>query len=250
MATLKIDGKRFTAQKGSTILEVAREHDISIPTLCYYEEVSPSGKCRLCAVEIISPKKQSPVVLACMSRVEDGLEVLTQSKPVLASRKRAMRSLLEKAPCAEKIQQMAREIGIGVVPSDPKDRGDDCIACGLCARACEEVVGRGAIHMIPGRSTQKRKGAPIQVTPERCIACGTCAYLCPTGLIKMEDHEGVRVIWDRIFKEKEHLISGRFFSPVDRSNIWRRRANITSISFKTGRVSPSRKKAAGIKREK
>jgi len=204
MMKLSIDGREFRVKEGWTILEVAREHDIPIPTLCYHEEVSPGGRCRLCTVEIVSPKMKRPIVLACLYRVQEGLEVRTQSEGVLRSRKDAMERLLGLAPDAEEIRLRAREIGVEEKPSGSKGRG--CILCGLCVRACKEIVGRSALAL----ETQG-----IRVTSRRCIGCGTCAYLCPTGFIKMDDREGLRVIWNKGFKERERPLSGRFHSPMD-----------------------------------
>ena len=50
--TLTIDGQKIETEEGATILEVAREHGIEIPTLCYHEALQPYGACRLCVVEI------------------------------------------------------------------------------------------------------------------------------------------------------------------------------------------------------
>jgi ferredoxin len=77
------------------------------------------------------------------------------------------------------------------------------------------MVGRNAIAFLtrgPGRESEEPS---IQPSPERCIACGTCVYLCPTRFIKMEDFDDVRIIWDKVYRAKEHLISGRFYAPID-----------------------------------
>ncbi|HVX57585.1 MAG TPA: 2Fe-2S iron-sulfur cluster-binding protein, partial [Candidatus Saccharimonadales bacterium] len=50
--TLIIDGQEVSATRGQTILEVARENDIDIPTLCHLDGLSDVGACRLCVVEI------------------------------------------------------------------------------------------------------------------------------------------------------------------------------------------------------
>lgn len=215
-----IDGKKVQAREGSTILEAARAHDIPIPTLCYYEEVSPGGRCRLCTVEIVRPGKKRPLVLACAHPVEGGLEVSTRSEEVVASRKAAVRGLLERAPEAEKIRRMAREMGVEVTP--PRSKGTGCILCGLCIRACGEIVGRRAIAFRrPGRVV-KGEESPIEVKHDRCIGCGTCAFLCPTGFIKVEDYRDMRVIWDRVFRRKGDPISGKFYPPEDLTSKRRR----------------------------
>ena len=55
MVSLTIDGKQVSVPAGSTILEAARQLGISIPTLCWLEKVSPTGACRVCAVEVPIP---------------------------------------------------------------------------------------------------------------------------------------------------------------------------------------------------
>ena len=55
--TLVIDGKNVSARAGQTILEVAREHNIEIPTLCHLDGLSDVGACRLCVVEIKGSNK-------------------------------------------------------------------------------------------------------------------------------------------------------------------------------------------------
>jgi len=58
--TLVIDGHEVSARAGQTILEVAREHNIDIPTLCHLEGLSDVGACRLCLVEIKGLNKLLP----------------------------------------------------------------------------------------------------------------------------------------------------------------------------------------------
>jgi len=52
MVSLTIDGKDISVAKGSTILEAAALLGITIPTLCWLKKVSPTGACRVCAVEV------------------------------------------------------------------------------------------------------------------------------------------------------------------------------------------------------
>ena len=49
---MTIDGKSIDAEQGQTILQAARQFGIHIPTLCYMENLSPYGGCRICVVEI------------------------------------------------------------------------------------------------------------------------------------------------------------------------------------------------------
>ena len=50
--SLKINGQKIEAQPGQTILHVARQNGLDIPTLCYHKDLSPTGNCRMCVVEV------------------------------------------------------------------------------------------------------------------------------------------------------------------------------------------------------
>ena len=70
--TLVIDGVDVSARGDQTVLEVARENNIFIPTLCHLDGLSDVGACRLCVVELKNSTKLSP---ACVLKVEEGMEL-------------------------------------------------------------------------------------------------------------------------------------------------------------------------------
>src|SRR5215471_11063953 len=86
--TFKIDGRDFSARPDETILDVARENKIFIPRMCELEGLSTVGACRLCLVEVKGSNKLLP---ACVTRVEEGMEVQTRSERL----DRYRRTLLE-----------------------------------------------------------------------------------------------------------------------------------------------------------
>jgi NADH dehydrogenase/NADH:ubiquinone oxidoreductase subunit G len=63
---------------------------------------------------------------------------------------------------------------------------DACVLCGLCVRACREIVGVSAISMI-NRGISKQVSPPFEVASASCIGCGTCVLICPTGKMRLED---------------------------------------------------------------
>ena len=85
------------------------------------------------------------------------------------------------------IQELAEEYGV----EKPRFAlGDhDCILCGLCVRACQEIIGKSAISLV-NRGIYKEVAAPFYAYElgEGCIGCGDCAYVCPTGAIKMGEN--------------------------------------------------------------
>ena len=74
MINLTINGRKVAAKDGSTILEAARSCGISIPTLCYLENVHKFGSCRICVVEVEGAKALMP---SCMTKVSEGMVVRT-----------------------------------------------------------------------------------------------------------------------------------------------------------------------------
>ncbi len=75
--TLIIDGRDVSATETTTILEAAQEAGMFIPTLCSLEGLSLISACRLCLVEVKGVNKLLP---ACVTRVEEGMEVNTSSE--------------------------------------------------------------------------------------------------------------------------------------------------------------------------
>lgn len=185
MVKITIDDREYEAEKGMTVLQVAKANDVRIPTLCYHPALKPAGACRLCAVEISgNAEGRNTVRLACILHVRDGLVLHTQGEAVQEARKKAFKKLLQMAPQAKKLIALARSYGVDTGPP-----ADGCVRCRLCVRVCKEIVGPAALKM------EKRGGLNYVVPVEgRCIGCGTCANICPTDIIKVEDVENVRTI--------------------------------------------------------
>lgn len=234
MATINIDGRELKAEEGQTILEVARENGIYIPTLCHHENLAPYGACRLCSVEI-SKGGRSQIVASCLYPVEEGLEVKTNSPRVVSNRRMIMELLLARCSQNEVIRKLASEMGVEQPPFKSEYLEDkDCILCGLCARACEEIVGRSAISLV-NRGVNRELATPFLEPSADCIGCGSCAYICPTGAIKMEDKDGTRVVyarkWKTEFKLKKCKVCGNYWAPEEQLEYIRKKLNLPADFF-------------------
>ena len=216
MINLTIDGREIQAEEGSTILQAARNNGIEIPTLCYHDELTASGACRLCSVEI-KKGKRTRIVTSCIYQVEEGLTVTTHSERVMNVRRLVLQLLMARCPTSEVIRELADTMG--VEPQErfqlDEDKGK-CILCRQCVEVCEQVVGVSAIGFL-NRGADKSVGTPFMEPSGVCIGCGACAYVCPTGHIKMEESENgkERVIWGKTFKMVACKVCGRYFAPQE-----------------------------------
>ena len=167
------------AEEGATILETARHVGIDIPHLCYQEDVSPHGACRLCLVEI-SRGGRSKLVASCAYEVEEGLEVKTKSDRVVKIRKLLLEVLLATAPYMRYVQELASEYGVGETRF--RKIVSPCISCGLCVRYCAEIKGEHAVGFV-GRGTGRGVAwIPDSAYYEDCKNCMECMDICPTGV--------------------------------------------------------------------
>ncbi|RMF94911.1 MAG: 4Fe-4S dicluster domain-containing protein [Candidatus Schekmanbacteria bacterium] len=200
METMKINGKEVEIKKGETILQCARREGFNIPTLCYHEALKPYGGCRLCVVEIKNGNS-GKLVSSCMYKAEKGLSVETESKKVISARKLIIQLLLIDGKDVPVIKEIARKMGVKI-NSRFKTKNEPCILCGLCIRACREIVGVSAIDYA-GRGYGKKVSTPYFKKSSSCIGCGTCFYICPTGAVKMHDiEEGKEAVIDKDYEIK------------------------------------------------
>ena len=88
---IELDGKKLVVPEGKTILQVANEQGIEIPTLCHDPRLEPYGSCWVCVVEVEGAKGFVP---SCATRVRDGMVVRTDTYGVRSARKMALELLL------------------------------------------------------------------------------------------------------------------------------------------------------------
>jgi NADH dehydrogenase/NADH:ubiquinone oxidoreductase subunit G len=217
MVKLTINGRPIKAEEGTTILHVARAHNIYIPTLCENEAVAPYGACRLCLVEIKTARGRERLVTSCIYLAEEGLTVQTDTERIRKIRRMLLELLLARCPEAEEIQELAKHVGLDKTRFVKQTGNNKCILCASCARTCDEVVGVAAISLAK-RGVERELTTPFgEDFSEVCIGCGSCSYSCPTGAITMEDNKGKRVInWPHNtmeFKMRKCSVCGQYWAP-------------------------------------
>lgn len=199
MVKITLDGKPTEARDGATVLEVAREAGVDIPSLCHHEALGPYGACRLCLVEAEGPTLRRSLVTACTLQASSGLSVDTGSVAVRRARKVVFELLLGRCRTSETLRAMARRHGVEATRFGADVEEDPCVRCGLCVRVCRDKIGTSAIAFA-SRGQHRRVTAEFGKPSDLCIGCGSCAAICPTGAIRAEDvgDERTIVLKDRV----------------------------------------------------
>jgi bidirectional [NiFe] hydrogenase diaphorase subunit len=203
--TLRIDGVDLAGTDGQSILTVARENGIHIPTMCHLDGLPDIGSCRLCVVEIAGSNKLAP---ACTTMVAEGMDITTASEQLQEYRRTITEMMfLERnhicAVCVAnnhcELQDLAEEMQldhfelpvvnpkVGIDASHALFAIDHnrCIMCVRCVRVCAEIEGAHT-WAVMGSGIQERvvtdMGTPWGDSTS-CTSCGKCVQVCPTGAL-------------------------------------------------------------------
>jgi bidirectional [NiFe] hydrogenase diaphorase subunit len=205
IVTFTINGEQFSAKEEQSILEIAREHDIHIPTLCFLEGLSTFGACRLCMVEVEGSPKLTP---ACTTKPIEGMVIYTNTERLQQYRRMIVELLASEGnhQCAVcvvnnycELQNLAYDVGMThlrmpyLFPNKDLDATHSryvmdhnrCVLCTRCVRVCHEVEG-AHVWDIAGRGIDCYIVSDLN-TPwgesENCTSCGKCVLVCPTGAL-------------------------------------------------------------------
>jgi len=201
LVSLTINGQAIQAEKGTLLIEVARQNGIEIPAFCYYPGLTLQAACRMCLVEV---EKTPKLQVGCTLPVADGMVVHTESDTVRQSRKGMIEFLLTNHPldcpvCDKggecELQDMTFRYGAGESRfTERKVHVDEqqwspvvyfdaprCILCYRCVRVCNEGIGVGALGV-------SNRGVISEIVPNRhdyleCDECGACIDICPVGAL-------------------------------------------------------------------
>jgi predicted molibdopterin-dependent oxidoreductase YjgC len=205
LSTLSINGSQINFATGQTILEVARNAGILVPTLCHYKDLTPTGACRVCLVEVEGARTLLP---ACATPAAPGMVVHTESPRVTAARQTVIELLLAsgnhnclicEANGACELQDLAYRYQIAAptfgYPPGTHDYYENnnsmivrdnskCIMCGRCVRACNERQVNLAIEIgYRGAESTIVAQGDLPYIESECVFCGECVQACPTGAL-------------------------------------------------------------------
>jgi iron only hydrogenase large subunit-like protein/ferredoxin len=176
---IKVNGKIKQAKPGSSILEACRYQGIYVPSLCYHPDTSTVGHCGLCRVKVDG----HAYVYACMTEIEEGMNIDTKADDVIAQAKAALDQILDLSfpPCSKELEDLYNylyPIRHNRARSDERTASlvfepKTCIACKRCISMCADVMGINALD-----------NDSISLRQSTCISCGQCTMICPTESMK------------------------------------------------------------------
>lgn len=197
--TLTIDGKSITVEKGTYVIDAARQAGIHIPYFCSHVKLVPDANCRMCLVEV---EKMPKLQTSCNLPVAEGMVVRSTSEKAEQAHKSVMEFILANHPldcplCDQggecELQDRSHAYSDNISHYTESKRLPEkryfspyieremsrCITCMRCVRYCDEVLDVKAIAAV-------NRGDRIEISTfmDReldCEFCGGCVQICPVG---------------------------------------------------------------------
>lgn len=197
--TVTVDGKTCKSTFGKTILEIARENDIYIPTMCYLTKVKPIASCRMCIVDV---EGVDGAILSCQEKATDGAVVTTNNAELYKERQNIMKLYnvnhpLECGVCDKSgecdLQNKTMEFDVEEQPFTTREQHRPvenwghvsydpalCIMCEKCVRVSTEITGDEALQLKFGGYSS----TIVNTKKEKNYASlGEAAAVCPVGAL-------------------------------------------------------------------
>lgn len=222
---IKINGQSVTVPSNYTVLEAARSVNIDIPTLCYLKDVSKTGSCRMCVVEVSTART---LQAACVYPVSEGLEIKTNTEKVRKARKNTLELILSahERKCLTcirnrncELQTLSEELGVTDIPYEGKHNTYDiddlspsivrdnnkCVLCRRCVSACKNIQTVAVIDAAErGFNTKITCAFEKSLAEVSCVNCGQCIVSCPVGALYEKD--ATKAVWDAIADPEKYVV--------------------------------------------
>ncbi len=216
MANITIDGKPYTVKDGSLIIEAIDQiAKTDLPRYCYHPGLSIAGNCRICQVEV---EKMPRTVIACNTRVAEGMVIHTASAKAKESQQVVLEFLLANHPldcpvCDQagecklqdyymdyglyeakfnevKVKKSKKAVSIGPTVMLDQER---CILCSRCVRFGDEITKTHDFGIF-----NRGDHAEINVYPGQQLDnkySGNVVDICPVGALTDKDFRFKMRVW-------------------------------------------------------
>ncbi len=226
MINITINEHPYKVEKGTTILEAAKNAGFKIPTLCHHPDLENTGICRICVVEI---EGQERLQASCAYSITYPMDIKTNTSKVRKARRINLDLMLSEHygdcyTCVKnlscELQDLAGEYGVDKYrfPSVemPKYMIDfssyaivrdqnKCINCKRCIRTCIDLQKVSALETAgKGHGLEIQAALNKPISKVVCINCGQCINRCPTGALRTNDPADD--VWEDIENPDKYVI--------------------------------------------
>ena len=215
--TFTVDGKQLEGKQGQLLIEACEDSGIHIPRFCWHKRLDPVGMCRMCLVEIDTPRGKA-LVPSCTTQVSEELIVETESDTVKKAQEGVLEFLLINHPldcpicdkageCPLQDQTMAygpgesrfieekrhfeKPIPISDIVLLDRER---CILCARCTRFSDEISGDPLIEFIQRGNKTQVNTFPDE--PFKSYFSGNTVQICPVGALTATSYRFKARPWD------------------------------------------------------
>lgn len=227
---ITFNDNQISVEKGTTILEAAKQIGVHIPTLCHlnlenFGIVNQVASCRVCVVEV---EGRPSLVPSCAETVYEGMVIHSDSLRAMTGRRMAVELLLSNHPkdclsCPKNLdcdlQALAQELGIreiyweGERVNFEKDISsfsivkdpNKCVMCRRCETMCNTVQTCNVLSAV-NRGFEAFVGPAfnMDMVDSACTFCGQCVAVCPTAALTEVDNTSQ--IWKALANPKKHVV--------------------------------------------
>ena len=214
---INVNGSEISSKPDQLIIEACEDSGIHIPRFCWHKRMDPVGMCRMCLVEVETPRGKA-LVPSCTTKVSEDLVVDTESDVVKKAQEGVLEFLLINHPldcpvcdkageCPLQDQTMAYGPGESRFVEDKRhfekpipiseiillDR-ERCILCARCTRFSDEISGDPLIEFIQRGNKTQVNTFPDE--PFRSYFSGNTVQICPVGALTSSSYRFKARPWD------------------------------------------------------